>query len=149
MTIDNAFKDALKQGVADTLLEGYRKGRTMSSGTVSYLQLALEDHPYARRHGSPLRPPEIINSHRGEFYNGWMISDPVETAGDITGSVENHSLTSKGRDLSDYLTQPRGWPTTRMFQRPIDKEVETQIESSLDDKVQSAISEMFAQDFYI
>ena len=121
----NAFVDAMKEATAD----GFDEAILFSSGGTSLAQLAKEDHPYARRHGFPLRDPEIINAQTGAFRAAWQNPEPVVMGDMVEGFIENHD------PVADYLTQPLGSPKSTMFQRPIDEEVEAATATALEKRI--------------
>lgn len=149
MSISAAFKDALIKGLQDSIKEGHDYAKILSSGTASYAQLAAEDHPYAKRHGFPLRPVQIINMHRGAFFDAWVTTPVQDNGNAIEGTIENHALTDKGQDLSDFLTQPNGAPKSRMFQRPIDEEVEAKTATLTEQNINKQLEQFFNTTFIL
>ena len=94
-----------------------------SSGTLTYPDLERLDHPYARRHGVPLLPPEIISTHTNQFRSSWRSEDPHDE-GDDTLVTSIYNVDPK----ADYLDQSQGHPRTRMFARPIADAVLAEVE---------------------
>ena len=83
-----------------------------SSGPISSAQLAAEDHPYAKRHGAPMRDPSVINIQTGRFQAGWGLSlRPGANRYDINAHNEV--------PYADFLKQG----TRLMFARPMDLRV--------------------------
>lgn len=119
------FTDSMKEATAD----GFDEAILFSSGGTSLAQLAAEDHPYAKRHGFPLRDPEIINAQTGAFRADWKNPQPVVMGDTVEGFIENHN------PVADYLTQPRGSEKSTMFQRPIDEEVEAATATALEKRI--------------
>lgn len=98
-TVVRALNKALEDGKQDAL--------EYSSGYFSSKDLAKRDHPFARRHGSPLLPTEIINEQSGEFKGSWRI-ERVIMPGE-GGQLINDSK------VADFLQ----YGTKTMFDRPI------------------------------
>jgi len=130
------YSDELAKSVMDAMTEatkfGYQNAQIMSQGTESLGQLRAADHPYARRHGLPLRDPAIINEQTGDFLRSWINPAPERNGDVVEGSIENDNW------VADYLTQKPGRMgkyRSKMFKRPIDDEVEaitkTALETSL------------------
>lgn len=106
--------------------DGFNKAIELSSGTMSIGQLKDLDHPYARRHGMSLLPPEVINTNSGEFLESWKLGEVETTNKKVTGDITNNSR------VADYLTQPDGSDKSNMNVRPIDKSVEEYVEQQLE-----------------
>ena len=98
---------------------GLAEATRRSSGGISTRQQAKEDHPYAVRHGAPLRDPSIINEQTGVFKRGW--EDDLATLSD-TGSVARARLSNQ-TEVADYLNEG----TRTMFRRPIADKLEESI----------------------
>jgi hypothetical protein len=127
--------DEIEKGFEDGLKDGVREGVVLSSGSLSYGDLKSLDHPYARRHGMPLLPPEYINHHPGgTFRDAWEKRGPRWQGDDLVGSVENHD------PVADYLTQPSGAPKSKMFARPIDKLVEAGMIDDIEIRVNQRVA---------
>lgn len=137
------FLSAMKQSVDVSCKKSLDKAVELSNGGYSLAQLEAMDHPYARRHGMPLLPPEIINKQTGNFQRAWK----KENAS-VSGSKVKAKITNYDRK-ADYLTQPRGWPSTKMFQRPVDKEVETFWEDTLKKQIEDRIKQIEQTDYIV
>lgn len=68
------------RGRAAELAEG------VSSEPYDRNQLAREDHPFARRHGTPKRDPRFLGQVTGDFARAW-VTDPVARQGDSLASA--------------------------------------------------------------
>lgn len=81
------------------------KLRYWSSGGLSYDALRELDYPFAKRHGSPLLDPSIINFHEGEtgVRDGWEV--------EIDG---NELIVTNESDIYNDFLQPG---TSKMFAR--------------------------------
>ena len=126
--------------------DGYEKAIIESSGNTSLGQLAKEDHPYARRHGFPLRDPAYINAQTGAFRNAWKNPAPTVMGHTIEGYIENHD------PAADYLTQNRGQIGTRqsyMVERPIDEKVEAFTAESLNIRIAEQLRILETTDIYL
>lgn len=63
--------------------------REQFSGTDTPADLRRKDHPYAKRHGSPLQDPAKVNKQTGRAYYAWQ-ADPVEQSpGKTTAGASN------------------------------------------------------------
>lgn len=102
--VDTARFKAAKKTAKDAV----RVAQYYSSGRVTTLQLRREDHPYATRHGSPRRDPEIINSQTGLFKSSWKTRELFRD-GEVIFVVYNDAPYAK------FLQQG----TKTMFERPI------------------------------
>lgn len=121
MTIEQAIRDlralsdqlddSLTGGLDDVLDLGLDLARAASSGTLSYAEMARQDHPYAKRHRTVRQPGYIINRHTGEFYAGWRKEGL---------SIINDS--SHARFMGG---------TSTMVARPIDAYIALQMEQSI------------------
>lgn len=114
--VDRAIDMALDDTVSDA--------RRLSSGTRSSARLRQMDHPYARRHGTPLLPPEIINVQSGEFLSAWHRRRTSEG-----GQVINDS------SVADFLKSG----TPRMFARPIDIVLTTKLADHAEHRINSIL----------
>ena len=141
--IEQAFMKVFEEAMKTATYKGYDEAILLSSGGVSLGQLAAEDHPYARRHGMPLRDPTIINAQTGAFRNDWKNPPPTVMGDTIEGYIENHN------PVADYLTQPDGAPNSKMFQRPIDKEVEAFTETELENQILKGLAAFSKTDIYV
>jgi hypothetical protein len=139
----NDFRDVFVHAVGFSNRQGLDKAIALSGGGISLAQLASLDHPYARRHGRPLLDPGVINRQTGDFQAAWKMEDPKIVADNVEATVKNEDW------KADYLTQPKGWPKTKMFQRPIDKEVEQYIEDTLNKELNQRIKQLENKDYYI
>lgn len=110
-----------RQAVSLTVEDAYGKALDLSSGPISAALLRQMDHPYARRHGTPLRDPTVINRQTGAFYAGWeRIATQVGV--DAAGGVRNVSW------VGPYLEQANGGPNSRMVPRQLTKAVIADVE---------------------
>ena len=117
-SLAGAYNRAGKEAVANVLKAGLKAARKDSSGTLSCAQMRKEDHPYARRHGRPLRPAGIINKHRGVFYDAWLAFESTSASGEPSGRLMNDS------DVTEFLDKG----TKSMFRRPIKDNVEAEMD---------------------
>jgi hypothetical protein len=143
MRLDEALDKVLIAAVDETTKKGLVEAQVMSQGTASLGQLASEDHPYAKRHGFPLRNPAIINEQSGDFLRDWERSPAVRIGDNIESEVGNFN------PIADYLTQPDGSPKSKMFQRPIDQVVEAKMEVFLEDALTRRLKEFEDNDIII
>lgn len=104
------LKKAAKAVVRQAVTEGKARAYEWSSGPYSLAQLAKMDHPYARRHATPLLDPATINVQTGTFRRHWAYQAPYETSTGIKGSVYNDA------EIADTLMSG----TWLMHRRPID-----------------------------
>lgn len=99
---------SIQEAEARTAKSGLEIARKQSSGTTSTAQLRKEDHPYAKRHGSPKRDPSTINVQSGAFRAEWHIQ---------TGrSLEDGPAIVNYSKVAGFLQA--GTPT--MFERPVE-----------------------------
>ena len=99
----------LVRETSDELIE---RLKLRSRGGLSPADLRRLDHPYARRHGSPLLDPSVVNRDRGDFEEGWTATEL-----DPDGYSE---VVFNSDPKAEYLAQEDPEPTsTTMFQRPI------------------------------
>jgi hypothetical protein len=103
---------AIRRAEDKSAAKGLQIAKDFSSGTKSLAQLRREDHPFAKRHGRPLDPPEVINSQTGEFRAAWKVI----------------AQTVKGMPVPAIVNQ--NWKanflkggTKYMFNRPVDESV--------------------------
>ena len=141
--IQQALLDAAARATKTATDKGLAEAQVMSQGPESLGALALADHPYARRHGFPMRDPAVINEQTGAFLRDWK-TDPVETdQNTVHGAIVNEN------PVADYLTQPYGAPKSKMFARPIDAFVEDKTEGFLITALQHELEAFENTDFYI
>lgn len=100
-----AEAERLVQRAADAGLEA---AMLWSSGSQSLSDLRRQDHPYARRHGTPLLDPSRINVQSGQFRAAWE-----SRGGGLQRSVVNES------EVADYMKGTRS-----MVSRPIWERIE-------------------------
>jgi hypothetical protein len=120
---------ALMDGFNQAMKDAYRQARLKSAGTYSLADLADMDHPYAKRHGTPLLDPSTINIQSGRFISSWKQMPITSSGGAIVGIIVNESVEA------DYLKDG----TRYMFKRPIDVEVEAYLAQAIDDRVNQKI----------
>ena len=108
---------------------GLEDAQVLSQGPISLGQLRKEDHPYARRHGFPLREPFVINEQTGAFLRDWKTEEPEVNGDTVDGWILNQN------PVAGYLTQPDGSPKTTMFRRPIDAMVAGTTEIHLENRI--------------
>lgn len=106
-----------KNAVQKTVNEGLKEAIWWSSGTLSSNQLRKMDHPFARRHGSPLIDPTRINVQSGEFIEAWQ-----GTHQGLKGLIINDS------EHADQLK----YGTERAFARPIEGKIADIVHESLE-----------------
>jgi|CXWL01.1.fsa_nt_gi hypothetical protein len=125
--IGRAVKRTTKKGVAEF--------RRMSSGTETPKSLRQKDYPYARRHGTPILPPEIINKQRGVFFENTR-DQPIRFDADgVHGQVINDS------DVADFLNEG----TDSMFRRPIADFVENYMENQAKIELETSLRKLEAK----
>ena len=105
----------------------------LSSGTASQATLRRV-RPYARKHGSPLLDPGIINEQTGTFRRSWTGDEPAEVDGDLTTSVYNTD------PKAPFLEQPDGAPKSPMFARPVNERVLEQVAPVAEERVAEAVA---------
>ncbi len=114
----------------DLLRTAYR----WSSGPLSLADLAKRDHPYARRHRTPLLSPMRINVQTGVFRASWV---GVTRQGRGDALVQMFNTDPK----AEQFLEPG---TSRMFRRPIDfaiaREAFPRVEKRIDQALKSALS---------
>jgi hypothetical protein len=134
-----AFQEAMEKAMGIATHKGLVEAQVMSQGPNSLGALAREDHPYAKRHGFPLRDPAIINEQTGAFLRDWK-EDPVAVIGDtVQGAILNFN------PVADYLKNG----TKFMFQRPIDEEIEAKTATFLEDEIRKQLRIFETTDFYL
>lgn len=137
--IIEVFEEAMEKSLARGLIEA----QLLSQGTASQTVLNEEDNPYAKRHGIPLRPPEIINEQTGDFLRAWR-TDPVETDWEgVHGAIINDDK------AADFLNQTWGGSRSTMFRRPIKDEVESATEALLVLNVIQGLNKLESVDIYL
>jgi hypothetical protein len=110
----------LRRAAAAAIQSGFEYAKRESSGPFSLSALAAMDHPYAKRHGSPMLDPGRINIQTGDFYRGWNNSKPMAGDAIILGRIYNLDR------VADFLK----YGTRFMFARPIEQRVETFLETA-------------------
>ena len=135
----DAFNEALLGAVNETTTKGLAEAQVMSQGPNSLGALAREDHPYAKRHGFPLRNPAIINEQTGKFLRDWKREDATAVSDSIEGSILNEN------PVADYLKDG----TKFMFARPIDQVVSAKMEVFLEDALTRNLKAFEDTDFII
>ena len=103
--------DLTREVQRDVYLEAVRR----SSGTATEAELRAADHPYARRHGSPLWDPSTINVGRGDFRAAWATDSVPGPYGLMARSVSNRSA------VAPFLEQREGATGSSMFARPLEE----------------------------
>ena len=109
-----------------------------SRGTLSPGDLRRLDHPYARRHGSPLRNPAILNQKSGETARSWHTSPVSETSEGTQGSVVNRSPAAK-------WIKSGGKGSSKMVERPIVEHVKSRIRAEREARLASAIKSVLKE----
>lgn len=127
-TVDRAIDHAVFQAVEATIEQAVQVARERSSGPFSLSQLAKKDFPYAKRHGSPLLPPDMINAQSGEFRDAWT----GRMTGARTGEIRNDA------PHADFLQ----FGTKHMFRRPIKEAVEAEAEQILTTELAESFSRL-------
>jgi hypothetical protein len=84
-----ALPREVKGAVAKASARTATIARQRSLGPHSTATLAAMDHPYARRHGSPLLDPSVINVQSGDFLAGWEEAPVRAAGGRISGGIYN------------------------------------------------------------
>lgn len=117
-----ALKGKTQDEVArEVLAEAIR----LSSGTLSYADLARMDHPYAKRHGTPRLDPSMINTHTDQFRQSWKTRH--ESDGSIT--IYNDA------PYAQFLMT--GTPT--MFRRPVDDVLRDMIPAIIEQRLRERL----------
>lgn len=96
--------------VRTSIAHGMREAKKQSDGPLSPVDKVRMDHPYAKRHGSPLVGLLPINQVSGEFYRDWDQSVPTGKGSQPTGRLFNFN------EKADFLKDG----TDKMFARPIE-----------------------------
>lgn len=103
---------ALDRGEAKSASTGVGMAKDFSSGNTSKAELEKR-RPFAKRHGSPLDPPEVINEHSGVFKRQWRLK--------TTTSLFRHApVIINDTSYADALRDG----TPNAFARPIAQTVE-------------------------
>lgn len=110
--LGRAIVDRIRRAEDRSATKGVQIAKDFSSGGKSLAQLAREDHPFAKRHGRPKDPPEVINKQTGQFRAAWkQVAQAIN--GQTVPVIENRNY------KSNFL---KGG-TVKMFARPIDEAV--------------------------
>ena len=103
--------------IKQTAPKGVEIAKALSSGDTSLAQLATEDHPYAKRHAEPTRPPWLINDQGGPFKQDWQFragTQPtdaqmgevvIENTDPIAIFLEDGTRTMVKRPIKDVIPQ--------------------------------------------
>jgi len=94
-----------------------KEAKAQSSGPVktrNFTKVTGDPHPFARRHGSPLLPAEILNKQTGLLARSWYIMRIAKADGEIIYVVRNTAPYAK------FLQSG----TENAFARPVDIAVE-------------------------
>lgn len=125
----------LQGAVRRTLSAAKQEAKRLSSGPLSFADLARLDHPYARRHGSrgntavmPGKDPSVINVQTGAFKEAWQVDNPQ--GGDTTVSGRLFNLDEK----ADFLQ----YGTRFMVARPIPQRLEGFVRDRAEKEVATA-----------
>lgn len=135
------FADDLAAALVRGMARGQQAVKTTamqeSSGPYSQAELTQMDHPYARRHGSPQLPPEIINVQTGQFRADWKVEPVMLNRNEIVARTinENH--------VADFLQ----FGTKHMFARPIQPEVEKIAEPLIVREIEKELTRFFKQTY--
>jgi hypothetical protein len=108
----------------------------LSSGTLTYAEMAALDHPYATRHAGVRVPgdPAIINRHGDDgFAEAWRIDPATEDGADPIARLVN-DYTVDGFNVADALENGTGI----MIARPIRERIEERIQPILEAAVEKA-----------
>ncbi len=105
----------------DVLAEALR----LSSGTLSYADLARMDHPYARRHGSPRMDPSVINAHTELFKQSWRIRREADGSLTIYNDAPYATFLMTG--------------TRTMFRRPVDDVLRGMIPATIEQRLRERL----------
>jgi len=98
----------------------YQEAWRRSSGNTTKAELRWADYPYAKRHGSPLLDPSIINVHSPTdgFRSQWVKE---------MGDDPYHAFVFNDSEVADYLQEG----TRYAFSRPIAQATEDAVESRM------------------
>lgn len=119
----------LAQAHREATADVFRTARAFSSGTVSTPQLRRLDHPFARRHGSPLLAPQQVNRQTGRFWESWVTQGPLQVGGTLAAQVHNTA------PYAGYLDTGTG----RMFARPLAEAVAENVQPRYERRTAEAI----------
>lgn len=115
--------------ITDTRNDLFKTAYRWSSGPFSLAELAKRDHPYARRHKTPLLSPRRINVQTGVFRSSWVGAEKPSGSGT---TVELYNTDPKA---AKYL-EPG---TSRMFARPVDTAIAAEVFQRTDQRVEKMI----------
>lgn len=137
MTIRGAFaqieRDILREmrwAANSGVTQALQDAKEASSGTHSTAELARMDHPYAKRHGAPKLPAEIINKQTGVFYAMW--ANRLTYGSDMRVAVTNNDW------KADLITGGNRFT----FERPIDQLVAAALEFRVLQKIGVAMRDL-------
>lgn len=133
-----AFEDSVLAGIEHGLEDAREEAIRRSSGPYSLAELAAMDHPYARRHGTPLLDPSIVNDQTGGFRSRWRSPEIIRFGPEVSGRIVNDA------DVADWLQN--GTPT--MVPRPIAEAVEIYGQESVERRTEDAL-QRWASDNYL
>ena len=109
--IAEALPRETAQAISDTLEDLQGRAVYYTSGPLTQADLRHEDHPFAKRHGTPQRDPERVNLWGGGVAGHWETDGPQEDDDGLFGTLENTD------PKAPYLEQPDGGPHSTMFPR--------------------------------
>lgn len=126
--IESTFGDILKGIVEASHRENTRTAENalgaaqiLSSGTMSYAEQRKLDHPFAKRHGTPLTPAWLVNRHNGDFYLGWKMREGMW--GEAEGYSTPPTVYNDSKVASFLEQKDGGTDKGMMFARPVDEKV--------------------------
>lgn len=151
--MEQQVDDAAERGFRKVLDRGLALARRQTSGRRSLSELRRRDHPYAKRHGSPLLDPAKVNSQSGDLLSRWFPAGQFGASTQVLGKgdkMPGRVLGSGARDLrgaivnddpvTEYLEG-----TTVMFRRPVAEAVEKKLEAEAESIVGKAIERVLSR----
>ena len=116
-----------------------------SGGGLTARDLAQLDHPFARRHGSPLLDPGEINRRSGRFQAGWTPIPPFREDGGSTVGIYNadepvasYLQQRQDAEIGDY-DEGAGVSRSTMFARPVDVKILEEVAPRHEARIEAAL----------
>lgn len=139
--LERQVDDAVEHGFERVLDRGLILARKQTSGRRSLAELRRLDRPYARRHGSPLLDPALVNMQSGELLSRWFTT----TWGSPIPGIALGPGARTGAIINDAPVTQHLEGTRVMFRRPVAEAVEKKLERDADAIIALAVTRVLSR----
>lgn len=148
--LERQVDDAVEHGFERVLDRGLALARRQTSGRRSLAELRRLDHPYARRHGTPLLDPAIVNVQSGALLSRWYKTGQYVAPVRVPAVGASRTLGSRSRDLRGAIVNDA--PVTQhlegtrvMFRRPVAEAVEKKLDVDAEAIIARAVTRVLSR----